>query len=102
MNPFRADSIRRGVRGPVISQRGFGCSREDKSMSMSVHLVGSVGLEDVDAVFETVGRTLGSYLARIPDGEPGGRRLWISWQYPLLRANPVLKVDAANLQKASA
>jgi len=71
-------------------------------MSMSVHLVGSVGLEDVDAVFETVGRTLGSYLARIPDGEPGGRRLWISWQYPLLRANPFLKVDAANLQKASA
>jgi methionine synthase II (cobalamin-independent) len=29
----------------------------------------------------------------VPDGEPGGRRLWISWQVPLLRANPCLVVD---------
>jgi hypothetical protein len=71
-------------------------------MSVAVHLVGSVGLEDVDAVFAAASQTLGAHLARIPDGEPGGRRLWISWQYPLLRANPFLKVDTANLQKASA
>jgi hypothetical protein len=67
-----------------------------------VHLVGSVGLEDVDAVFEAASATLGGLLARIPDGEPGGRRLWISWQYPVLRAHPLLQVDANNLQKASA
>ena len=71
-------------------------------MSVAVHLVGSVGLEDVDAVFDTAAKTLGPYLARIPDGEPGGRRLWISWQYPLQRANPFLRVDTTNLQKASA
>jgi methionine synthase II (cobalamin-independent) len=71
-------------------------------MTVAVHLVGSVGLEDVDAVFATASQTLGASLARIPDGEPGGRRLWISWQYPLLRANPFLKVDSAYAQKASA
>ena len=71
-------------------------------MPTLVHLVGSVGLDDVDEVFRTAGKTLGSHLSRIPDGEPGGRRLWISWQYPLLRANPFLQVDTANVQKASA
>jgi hypothetical protein len=71
-------------------------------MPTPVHLVGSVGLDDVDEVFRTAGKTLGSHLSRIPDGEPGGRRLWISWQYPLLRANPFLQADTANVQKASA
>jgi len=71
-------------------------------MASSVHLVGSVGLEDVDTVFDTASKVLGNLLPRIPDGEPGGRRLWISWQYPVLRANPLLKVDTNNLQKASA
>jgi hypothetical protein len=71
-------------------------------MASSVHLVGSIGLEDVDAVFEAASSTLNGLLARIPDGEPGGRRLWISWQYPVLRAHPLLQVDTDNLQKASA
>jgi hypothetical protein len=71
-------------------------------MTVNVHLVGSVGLDDVDSVFETGGRTLGTRLKRIPDGEPGGRRLWISWQYPLLRANPFLAVDPSSGHKASA
>ena len=59
----------------------------------SVHLVGSIGLDTVEEVFGTVGRLLGPYLRRVPDGEVGGRRLWISWQYPLLRANPQLRPD---------
>src|SRR5262245_13245148 len=58
-----------------------------------VHLVGSIGLDTVPEVFRTVGKLLGRRLRRVPDGEPGGRRLWISWQAPLLRANPFLKVD---------
>lgn len=58
-----------------------------------VHLVGSIGLDTVEEVFRTVGRLLGPYLQRIPDGEVGGRRLWISWQYPLLRASPFLRPD---------
>ena len=57
----------------------------------SVHFVGSIGLNTVDDVFRTCGRTLGRRLKRLPDGEPGGRRLWISWQVPLLRASPYLR-----------
>jgi hypothetical protein len=60
-----------------------------------VHLVGSIGLDRVEDVFRAVGSLLGRRLRRVPDGEPGGRRLWISWQVPLLRANPFLKVDPA-------
>jgi hypothetical protein len=64
-------------------------------MARNVHLVGSIGLDTVDEVFATVGGMLGDRLKRIPDGEPGGRRLWISWQYPLLRANPFLQAGTA-------
>ncbi|HTZ02749.1 MAG TPA: hypothetical protein VMC05_10485, partial [Xanthobacteraceae bacterium] len=60
---------------------------------MDVHLVGSIGLDTVDDVFSTVGKLLGPHLRRIPDGEVGGRRLWISWQYPLLRSSPYLRPD---------
>ena len=57
-----------------------------------VHLVGSIGLDTVQEVFETCGTLLGARLKRLPDGEPGGRRLWCSWQAPVLRANPFLKL----------
>jgi hypothetical protein len=55
-----------------------------------VHFVGSVALDSPDEVFTAIGRQCGPYLKRVPDGEPGGRRLWISWQIPVLRANPLL------------
>jgi len=58
-----------------------------------IHLVGSIGLDTVDDVFRTVGRKFGHRLRRVPDGEPGGRRLWISFQYPALRASPFLRPD---------
>ena len=58
-----------------------------------VHLVGSIALDSVDEVFRTTGGILGRRLRRVPDGEPGGRRLWISWQYPFLRAQPFLRPD---------
>src|SRR5580658_10423828 len=61
--------------------------------AMNVHLVGSIGLDNVDEVFRSVGKQLGPYLRRVPDGEVGGRRLWISWQYPLLRASAYLRPD---------
>jgi hypothetical protein len=60
---------------------------------LHAHLVGSIGLDTVDEVFRTVGSLLGPYLRRVPDGEVGGRKLWISWQYPLLRANVFLRPD---------
>jgi len=58
-----------------------------------VHLVGSIGLPGPDDVFRIAGRRLGQRLKRLPDGEPGGRRLWISWQYPLLRSYAFLQPD---------
>jgi methionine synthase II (cobalamin-independent) len=60
----------------------------------TVHLVGAIGLDTVTETFATVGRILGNRLKRVPDGEPGGRRMWIAWQFPLLRANPFLKAVA--------
>jgi hypothetical protein len=60
---------------------------------MDVHLVGSIGLDTVEDVFRTVGKELGPHLRRVPDGEVGGRKLWISWQYPLLRASTFLRPD---------
>jgi hypothetical protein len=59
---------------------------------MKAHLVGSVGLPSVDEVFATVGRMLGGHLKRIPDGEPGGRRVWVNWQYPVFLGNPFLQL----------
>jgi hypothetical protein len=59
----------------------------------NVHLVGSLALDSVQDVFSTTGTLLGRRLRRVPDGEPGGRRMWISWQYPLLRTNAYLAVN---------
>ncbi len=64
-------------------------------MPRNVHLVGSIGLDTVSEVFATCGQLLGPHLQRVPDGEPGGRRLWISWQFPVLRANPYRKADVS-------
>ena len=67
-----------------------------------VHLVGSIGLSGVEEVFHTVGPMLGRRFWRIPDGEPGPRRLWVSFQYPLLRSSPFLRPDPSGaLRKTS-
>ena len=64
----------------------------------NVHFVGSVALDTPPEVFAAIGAHCGPYLKRVPDGEPGGRRLWISWQIPVLRANPSLaQVGAAQV-----
>ena len=60
---------------------------------MNVHLVGSIGLDSVEEVFKTVGAVLGHKLRRVPDGEPGPRRLWVSFQYPFLRSSPYIRPD---------
>ena len=49
----------------------------------------------------TVGVTLGKRLARVPDGEVGPRRLWLSFQYPLLRASPFLRPDPGGAVRAT-
>jgi hypothetical protein len=84
-------------RGPAPQQ-----AREetvDTNLSQQVHLVGSIGLDTVEDVFRDTGQRLGKYLRRIPDGEPGGRRLWISWQYPLLRSSPFLRPDPSGAKR---
>ncbi|MDE0349708.1 MAG: hypothetical protein OXM56_08375 [Gammaproteobacteria bacterium] len=58
-----------------------------------VHLVGSIPLTNAESVFAAVARTLGSRVARIPDGETGERSNWIAWQLPLLQAHPHFEVD---------
>ena len=65
----------------------------ETSAPTAVHLVGSIGLDTVEEVFGTVGKLLGPHLRRIPDGEVGGRRMWITWQYAVLRGNPLLRPD---------
>src|SRR3954470_16557125 len=70
--------------------------------TQDLHLVGSIGLDSADEGFMTAGRLLGSHLKRIPDGEPGPRRLWVSFQYPFLRSSPFLRPDPrGELRKTS-
>jgi hypothetical protein len=67
-----------------------------------VHLVGSIGLDSVEEIFRTVGGMFGRRLRRVPDGEPGPRRLWVTFQYPLLRSSPFLQRDPGGaLRKTS-
>jgi methionine synthase II (cobalamin-independent) len=65
------------------------------------YLVGSIGLDNVDEIFRTVGGKIGQRLKRVPDGEVGPRRLWASFQYPLLRSSPFLRPDPAGGLRAT-
>jgi methionine synthase II (cobalamin-independent) len=67
----------------------------------SAYLVGSIGLDSVDEIFHTVGSKIGQRLKRVPDGEVGPRRLWASFQYPLLRSSPFLRPDPAGGVRAT-
>jgi methionine synthase II (cobalamin-independent) len=58
-----------------------------------VLLVGSVNLPSVEDVFKTAGAILGPYLKRIPDGEPGARSGWITFNYGGLRTHRAFEVD---------
>ena len=67
-----------------------------------VHLVGSIGLDSVEEIYRTVGGMFGRRLRRVPDGEVGPRRLWVTFQYPLLRSSPFLQRDPGGaLRKTS-
>src|SRR3954451_9850496 len=67
-----------------------------------VHLVGSIGLDGVEQGVSPAGAALGARLRGIPGGEPGPRRLWVSFQYPLLRSSPFLRPDPSGaLRKTS-
>jgi hypothetical protein len=53
------------------------------------HLVGSVLLDDAQAVFRLASQKLGNHLRRVPDGETGPRSHWISWQSRVFESMPV-------------
>ena len=72
-----------------------------KSPVNHVHLVGSIGLDSVQEIFATTGNILGRRVKRVPDGEPGPRRLWASFQYPLLRSSPYLRPDPGGAVRAT-
>lgn len=64
-------------------------------MSTHVHFVGTIGLDSTEEVFATIGELLGPHVVRCPDGETGGRRQWVMWQYPFLRSSRYLELDHA-------
>jgi hypothetical protein len=57
------------------------------------HLVGSVPLDDTEAVFRLATQKLGNHLRRVPDGETGPRSHWISWQSRVFEAMPVFDAE---------
>jgi hypothetical protein len=59
-----------------------------------VHMVGSVPLDDAESVFRTLAETVGPHLKRLPDGETGRRRRWISFINDQLKENPAFEVDS--------
>src|SRR5436190_5241652 len=61
-----------------------------------VHLVGSVPLENAEAVFRMASETMGDRLRRIPDGETGKRSIWIVFQIDVFANNPLMEVVPAN------
>lgn len=54
-------------------------------------LVGSVPLQDSDAVFRAAADVLGDRLRRVPDGETGDRTNWIGWQAGVMATTPTLE-----------
>jgi hypothetical protein len=66
----------------------------DESRSLIVHMVGSLPVEDAESAFRTVCDALGKQLERVPDGETGRRRRWISFIADQLRMHPDFEVDS--------
>jgi hypothetical protein len=58
-----------------------------------VHFVGSVPLENSEAVFRRLSGELGRYLRRMPDGETGERTKWIRLHQAMLLEHPDMEVD---------
>ena len=54
------------------------------TLAHDVLLLGSVALENAEAVMAAVAETLGDAVRRIPDGETGPRAKFITWQVPVL------------------
>jgi hypothetical protein len=60
-----------------------------------IHMVGSIPLDDAEAVFRTLGSRIGAHVERIPDGETGRRQRWISFINDQLKASPAFEIDTS-------
>ncbi len=58
-------------------------------------LVGSIPLDNSEAVFRALAKHLGSAASRYPDGETGERTNWVRWQRHLFDNNPDLELTGA-------
>jgi len=68
---------------------------EDGKMAVTpvAHFVGGIPLDDAESVFRRLGSEMGPHVRRIPDGETGRRRMWISFVKDTLIANPDFEPD---------
>lgn len=58
-----------------------------------LHLIGSIPLDNSEAVFRTLASELGPHLSRIPDGETGERSRWVYFQRQMLLDHPAMEID---------
>ena len=57
------------------------------------HFVGGIPMADAESVFRRLGADLGPHVRRIPDGETGRRRMWISFVKDCLIESPDMEAD---------
>lgn len=57
-------------------------------------LVGSIPLDDANAVLDAVADTIGPRLISVPDGETGVRSNWIGWQHAVFALQDALEQGA--------
>jgi hypothetical protein len=60
-----------------------------------LHFVGSLPYACCEDVFRNLGREVGAYLRRMPDGETGERIKWIVFQQRMLQQHEALEVDTS-------
>ena len=60
-----------------------------------LHFVGSLPYPCCEDVFRNLGREVGGYLHRMPDGETGERTKWIVFQQRMLQQHAALEIDTS-------
>lgn len=60
----------------------------------NIHFVGSIGLENAESVFKSLGEIIGQRARRYPDGETGQRHYWVQWQGKVFSEHPAFEYKA--------
>ena len=61
-----------------------------------IHFVGSIPLENAEAVFRALAASVGERALRWPDGETGERAYWIRWQKQTFDDHPDFELKSAS------